>query len=271
VTTRSTSPATQVVTEEIGTGRLLARTCAAEWTRLWTVKATWWFLAAAAAMMVGLSAVAGFDAADSPASTHGDPAWSASSFTAMPAQVALLALVLTAVTSDYATGGIVPVLQWTPRRSVLFLARTVVAAGTATLLGVLLALAGALTAYAAARPVLTLPLDTGLEVLATVAFVFGAGTLLAVGLGFLLRKTAGALVCVILLILVLPVLLPQFGYEWLTSIADILPGTNALFLLLGEPEGRGLTETSSVITMLAWAFGALLLGWLRLVRADADQ
>lgn len=260
----------RVLSEEVATARLLARTCAAEWTRLWTVKATWWFAAAAAVTMVGLGAVAGFDAAGNP-SAEGDMAWSASRFTAMPAQFALLALVLTAVTSDYATGGIIPVLQWTPRRNVLFLARTVVAAGSATSIGVLLALASALVGFAAAHPVLSLPWAEAPGVLCTVGFVFAAGTLLAAGLGFLLRNTAGSLVTVFLLILVLPVLLPQFGYTWLTELADVLPGTNALFLLLGEPAGRGLTETSAVITMLVWAGGALLLGWLRLMRDDANQ
>ena len=251
--------------------RLFARTCAAEWSRLWTVKATWWFLAAAAGTMVGLGTVAGFDAGGSPETAKGDPAWGAAEFTAMPAQFALLALVLLAVTSDYATGGIVPALQWTPRRGVLFLARTLVAAGAATAAGVLFALVASVAGYLAARPVLTLPLDTGVGVLATVAFVFGCGTLLAAGLGFLLRNTAGSLVSVFLLVLVLPLLLPQFGYEWLTDVADRLPGTCALFLLVGEPTRPGITETSSVVTMLVWTSGTLLLGWLRLVREDANR
>lgn len=270
MTAQTTDPALHVVPDDVSTGRLFARTCAAEWTRLWTVKATWWFLAAAAVTMVGLGAVAGFDAGGDPAAAQGDPAWLAAKFTAMPAQFALLALVLMAVTSDYATGGIVPALQWTPRRGVLFLARTIVAAGTATGVGVLLALASALTGYLAARPVLRLPLDEGVDVLATVAFVFAAGTTLAAGLGFLLRNTAGALVTVFLLILVLPMLLPQFGYDWLTDVADLLPGTNALFLLFGEPTSRGMTEASAMITMLVWAGAAVVLGWLRLMRADAN-
>jgi hypothetical protein len=252
------------------TARILARTCAAEWTRLWTVKATWWFVAAAAAVMVGLGTVAGFDAGGDPDSAGGDPAWAAAEFTAMPAQFALLALVLLAVTSDYATGGIVPALQWTPRRGMLFLARCLVSAGTATAVGVLCALAASVAGYLAARPVLTLPAGDGVEVLGSVAFVFGTGTLLAAGLGFLLRSTAGALVSVFLLVLVLPLLLPQFGYDWLTAVADRLPGTCALFLLLGEPARPGITETTSIVTMLGWAVGALVLGWLRLVRTDAN-
>jgi len=269
VTARSTE-ATYVRSGDVSVARVLARTCAAEWTRLWTVKATWWFLAAAAVTTVGLGTVAGLDAAGNP-QAQGDSAWAAASFTAYPAQFALLGLVLVSVTSDYATGGVVPALQWTPRRTTLFLARTGVAAGAATILGVLLALASAMAGFAAAGSALLLPWDEGLEVLADVGFVFAAGTLLAAGLGFLLRNTAGALVSVFLVILVLPLLLPQFGYRWLTALADLLPGTNALFLLVGEPADRGITGASAMLTMLAWAGALLVLGWLRLLRDDANR
>lgn len=70
------------MTAEISSGRLFARTCAAEWTRLWTVKATWWFVAAAGVTMVGLGTVAGFDAGGEPAPAQRDSAWVASAFTA---------------------------------------------------------------------------------------------------------------------------------------------------------------------------------------------
>ncbi|HWG98185.1 MAG TPA: hypothetical protein VNV66_02430 [Pilimelia sp.] len=264
-----TTPTSRGEVGDVATARVFARACAAEWTRLWTVQATWWFLAAAAVVMVGLGAVAGLDAAADPAGARGAAAWEAAEVCAMPAQFALLALALVAVTSDYATGGIVPTLQWTPRRGILFLTRAVVTAGTATALGVALAFVSALVAFAAARPVLDLPWGEGLAVLGTVVFVFGAGTLLAVGLGFVLRNTAGALVAVFLLMLVLPLLLPQFGYRWMSALAELLPGSGAAFLLLGGVPG--MTRASSLLVMLCWAAGALLLGWLRLARDDANR
>jgi ABC-2 type transport system permease protein len=248
--------------------RVFARTCAAEWTRLWTVRTSWYFLAGAAVAMVGIGTLAGFDAAGSPNPPQGDPAWGIVSIAAMPAQFALLALALTAVTADYATGGIVPTLQWTPRRGTLFLARAIVAVGTATVLGVLLGAGCALAAHAAA-PMLTLPWDAGLDVLGTLALVFASGTALAVGLGFLLRNTAGGLVTVFLVMLLLPILLPQFGYEWMSWLASVLPGSGAAYLLLGEVPR--MTDASSVAVLLGWAGGALLLGWLRLTRNDANR
>jgi len=269
MTTLSTAPDAR--RERVPAGRLLVRTCSAEWSRLWSVKATWWSLAAAAVIMIGIAIMAGASAAGEAAPPYGDPAWLIAPVVVLPAQFAILALALMAVTSDYATGGIVPTLQWTPRRGVLFVARVLVAAGTATCAGILLAGGAGLAAWAAARPVLELPAGEGVEALSTVALVLAAETLLAVGLGFLLRSTAAVLVSVFLLLLVLPGLLPQLGYDWLTDLADLLPGTGALFLLTGEPQGRGLSDTSSALTMLVWAASALLLGWLRLLRDDVTR
>ncbi|SOD94431.1 hypothetical protein [Blastococcus haudaquaticus] len=252
---------------DISAGRVFARTCAAEWTRLWSVRAGRWFAAAAAVVMVGIGTIAGSEA--DPTAVRSEPAWMASTVTAMPAQFALLALALTVVTSDYATGGIVPTLQWTPRRTLLGLARTAVAMTAATGLAVLLALASALAAYLAAGQALDLPWNAGLDALGTVALVVAGGSALAVGLGFLLRSTAGALVAVFLLMLVLPFLLPVFGYSWMSAVAAVLPGSGAAFLLIGEVPG--MTTASSVTALLGWAGGALLLGWLRLARDDANR
>ena len=246
--------------------RVLARGCAAEWTRLWTVRTSWSFAAAAAVVTIGIGAVAGLEAEPG---GEAEAAWLASTVTAMPAQFALLAFALTAVTSDYATGGIVPTLQWTPRRGVLATARVMVVVGTVTALGVILALASAITAFVAARPALALPLDEGLDALGTVAFVVAAGSALAAGLGLLLRNTAAALVVAFLLMLVLPILLPQFDYSWTTWLAEVLPGTGAAFLLLGEVPG--MTTASSATVLLAWAGAAVVLGSLRLLRDDANR
>ncbi|MCZ2859199.1 hypothetical protein [Blastococcus sp. VKM Ac-2987] len=263
----TTSSPARAVGGDVPTVQLFARTLSAEWARLWTVRATWWFLLAGTVVMVGIGTIAGLESRGE--ATGGDPAWLVASLATMPAQFALLALALTAVTSDYATGGIVPTLQWTPRRSVLFLARAVVSVATATTLGVLLGVASSAAAWVAGTPGLALPVDEGVDVLATVALVLAAGTSLAVGLGFLLRNTAGGLIAVFLLMLVLPLFLPQFGYEWLTSFAQALPGSGAAFLLLQELEG--MTRASAVTVLLAWAGGALLLGGLRLLRQDANR
>lgn len=261
------TPERNAVRGEVSNARVFLRTCSAEWTRLWSVRSSWWFLTAATVVMVGLGTALGFEAAADPVELHGEPAWTTAQYIAMPAQFALLGLALTAVTSDYSTGGIVPVLQWTPRHPVLFAARTLVTVAAATSLGVLLATVSAVAAFTTGGPAFTLRANDGLDMAATVGFVFAAGTIIAVGLGFLFRNTAGTLIGVFLLILVLPLLLPLFG-DWMSTVAEALPGSGAIFLLFGDLPG--MTKQSSVITLLAWAAGAVLVGWLRLLRDDAQ-
>jgi ABC-2 type transport system permease protein len=88
---QSTTSDTHGAVDDVPTGRVSARTCAAEWTRLWTVKATWWFLVAATVVLVGLGIALGFEAAADPVRLQGEPAWQTAQYIAMPAQFALLA------------------------------------------------------------------------------------------------------------------------------------------------------------------------------------
>ena len=69
------------------------------------------------------------------------------------------------------------------------------------------------------------------------------------GIGTLLRSTAGALTSVFLLMLGLPVLLPGFTVRWLTAFAERLPGY-ATAALLEAMEIKQLTMWTTV-TVLA--------------------
>lgn len=253
-----------------GTATVFARACRAEWTRLWTVRATWWFLAAAAVTTIGIGAALGLDSATGPQANEVPefPGWLAGGISAVPAQFALLALVLLAVTADYGTGGIVPALQWTPRRGVLLTARVLVTVTVATVIGVLLAAGSGLAAHLA-WPILRMPLDEGATILGWIALVYACGTAMTVGLGFLFRSTAGGMVTMFLVMLVLPMLLPAFGFDWMTRLAELLPGTGVVYLLLGE--GIDITRTWAIGLLVVWAVAALLLGGLRFLRTDADR
>ena len=223
--------------------------------------------------MVGLGLIAGNDAAGDVVPPVGEPAWVAPSIAALPdpARPARSG----AHRRHRPTtppAGIVPTLQWTPRRTTLFLARVVVVVGTATVLGMLLAIACGAAAFSMASDILVLPLDEGLDVVGTVGIVFAAGR----GAGRGARASCSAApparsISVFLLVLLLPLVLPQFPYEWMLDLASALPGTGAMFLLTGESIGEDMTRASAIVTMVAWAVGALALGWLRLVRDDANR
>ena len=98
-----------------------------------------------------------------------------------------------------------------------------------------------------------------------------AGALLAVGLALVLRSTAGGLVTVIALVLVLPPLMAQLPYDWAVTLSSLMPGSSALFLIFGEGPSDDMTTTSTRLTLAAWGLTALLAGGWRLMRTDANR
>lgn len=255
----------------MSTTAVLARTSRAEWSRIWTVRSSWIFALVTAAAVVGLGTLIGYDVSHGVEGVpEGETAWDGGQSTAMFALFGVLALSVVTTTADHGTGGIVPTLQWTPRRGVLLVARTAVIAVTTTLIGVLL-VAAASTMIWSFVPDAGLPVGDGAEVLGGLAFVFGTGALLAVGVGLALRSTAGGMVSVVGLVLVLPMLFAQLPYDWATEVSAAMPGSNALFLIFGEGPSEDMTVTSSRVILAVWAGAALVAGAWRLLRADADR
>ena len=255
----------------MSTATVLARTGRAEWTRIWSVRSSWILGLVTAVAVVGLGTILGADAADDPSGLSADTtAWDGGQLTGMFALFGILAMAVVTSTADHGTGGIVPSLQWTPRRGVLTAARVGVIVATTTLLGVLLAAAASVVVWAFI-PRLGLPTGDGAEVLGGLAFVYATGALLGVGLGLLLRSTAGGLVTVIALVLVLPPLLGNLPFDWAVDIAVLLPGSNVIFLIFGEGPGDDMTVTSARLTLAAWALAAMAAGAWRLIRSDANR
>jgi ABC-2 type transport system permease protein len=254
-----------------GTPATLARTGRAEWSRIWSVRSSWVFALLTAVAVLGLGTLVGIDAADDPSGPPADAtAWDGARPSAMFALFGMLALAVVASTADHATGAIVPTLQWTPRRGVLLAARSTVVVVTTTLLGVLL-VGAASVAVRALVPGIGLPADEGVDTLGGLALVLACCALLAVGLGLALRSTAGGLVTVIALVLVLPPLLANLPFAWAVDLSALLPGSNALFLIFGEGPRDDMTVTSSRLLLAAWGLAALLAGGWRLMRTDANR
>ena len=232
---------------------------AAEWTRLWSVRSTWWALLGALAIGVGMGATFGFD-------TQGDgvPVWVGGEFTTVVVQFPLLVMVLLQVTAEYATGAIRSSLQCVPRRGVLLTARTGVAVIVATVAGVLTILVTDLTAWLwVGGELMSVELAASL---ADVAVVIGAGGLITAGLATVLRSTAGTLTSVFLLMLVLPMILPEFGVAWLAAIGEHMPGMAiALLEAMQFEDGPG----GIVVVLITWILGTTAAGAWLFARRDA--
>lgn len=255
----------------MSTATVLARTGRAEWSRIWSVRASWILALVTTAAVVGLGALIGNATANDPSGAPTDSsAWDGGQPTAMFALFGILALSVITATADHGTGAIVPTLQWTPRRGLLLAGRTGVIVSTATLLGVLLVGVASIVFWLFV-PEVGLPAGAGATFLGGVAFVYATGALLAVGLGLVLRSTAGALVSVFALVLVLPILLGNLPFDWAVTLSSLMPGSGAIFLIVGDGPSDDMTVTSARLTMAAWAVAALVAGGLRLMRSDANR
>ena len=171
---------------------------AAEWTKLWSVRSTWWCLFGAAAVMAAVCAqLAVSHVYDN---THPDrqhPGVVSAGEVAISAvglvQVVMVAVAMTAITSEYSTGLIRSTLLWTPVRRRMLLAKAVVLVPVMFSVGTVLGLLGA----GVASPLLgrwgTFPVPGVLAdamAIGTYAAMAGVFTL---GIGAVLRSAVGTL------------------------------------------------------------------------------
>ena len=249
----------------------LARVATAEWGRIWSVRSSWILSAVTAAAVIGFGGLVGSSTPDDLSTvTPGSTAWDGGQPSALLALFGVLALAAVTATADYGNGAILTTLQWTPRRVLVLVARSGVVVLTLTVLATAL-VAGAGLAVRAFLPALPLTPADAVEVLGGLAVMFAFGALMSVGFGFLLRSTAGTLVTVIALVLVLPMLFAQLGHTWATEVSAHLPGSSALYLVFGEGPADDMTVTSARTTLAVWALGAIAAGGARLLLTDADR
>jgi hypothetical protein len=227
-------------------GRTATNLLASEWTKIRSVRSTYWTLIAAAAATIGLSAiicavfVAQYDHL-TPQDKAGFDAASASLAGGILGQFAIAVLGVLVITGEYASGMIRTTFAAVPRRL------TVLAAKVAVFGGLTLAATttACFTAFFIGQAILSAK-DIGVSIAAPHALRTVVGTalyltilgLLSLGLGALVRKTAGALSAVVGILFVLPVL-ANFLPSSLEAVEKYLP-SNAGQVIIG---GAGGTDT----------------------------
>ena len=235
-----------------------------EWSKLRSVRATWWCTALYLVVVGGTGWLAA-------ASTDTAPDAGVAISTALTGfgvgQFVLVVLGVLAVTSEFSSGMALVSLTAVPRRGRLLVAKTlVVAAWCALLTLVLVAVCGL-----AAQTLITVPGGVALQapdVLRALGLQVGAAALvgvLAVGLGSVLRSTAGALGAGLALVLVLPPALALAGGTWPERLSRALPA-----LRVGEDAFLAAATTWQVGmgVIAAWAVVAWVVGAILLQRRD---
>jgi ABC-2 type transport system permease protein len=246
----------------------LAGTIASEWTKLWSVRSTWWCLAGAATLMVLFAAAMSYP----PEQTAGIPRSRLLLLVHEPAigalvlaQFALIALAVLVITAEYATGSIRSTLLWDPRRGRVLLAKVAVLALVMLVAGTAIAALGAAAADLSAG-------DYGVFVLSDVAVAsaraglyLSIAAVFAVGIGTAIRSTAGALTTVFLMLLLMPYVLSLPKSELLKTIAHYLPGFPGMkFVGMADflgIDGLPYGPVGGLVIFLAWTAAAALIGY----------
>lgn len=244
-----------------GTLVVLRRALAAERIRLTSLRSTWGGLLAATALMAFFAIVPALE------DGAGMPIWLPGELGMVFAQFALYVPALLMVTADHGSGSIHPTLLSVPRRVVLGVARLVVAVLATTTVAVLLAGLADATAWLIIGSEAVVVTGDVLASIGAVAAAVATGTVVVVGVAYVLRSTAGTVTFAFLSLLVLPALLPEFG-RWARLVGEAMPGaaTMSLFEVFGEPL---LDADRAAIQALVWVVVAGGLGITSLVRRDA--
>jgi len=247
----------------------IGATVRAEWIKFWTVRSTSWSVGAMFVLGAGLTTlVCALVARDLAAGTTGEPVGAFVTWGLVIAQVTAVVLGALMVTSEYGTGLVRATLAATPRRGAVLAAKAVVLTGTLFVAGTLTAVAGYLGGnWFLDREGIGLALtDDGVlrSLLGSGLYMAGL-SLLAAGVGLLVRHTAAALSIVLGLVFVvgnLVMVLPGAWGEWATKL---MPGNAGS--AIASPESFNpllldpwvgfavfLAEVAAVLTLAAVAF-----------------
>jgi ABC-type transport system involved in multi-copper enzyme maturation permease subunit len=152
------------------------------------------------------------------------------------AQLAISVLGVMVITSEYVTGSIRTTFTAAPQRWLVLAAKAVVFGGVTAAVGIVSSLA----TFAVGQRILA---TKGLEVQSidpdVIRGVIGAGLylavvgLLALGLGTLIRRTAGAIAVMVAVMFILPGVVGALPSSWQTTITGYLP-SNAGQAIIGH-------------------------------------
>ncbi len=248
-------------------GPRLGRLVRSEWTKLRSLRSTWWTLALAALTGFGFAVAV---AASTRAGDLSADALGADDVALVLGGTGVAALVLGVLgalqmSSEYASGTISVSLTAVPRRRPLLAAKAAVLVAVVAPLSLAVS-AGALLigdAIIAGGLAFSWPAVLGNTAYLTAVAVLG------LGLATLTRSTAMAIAVLVSVVFVLPPLLPLLPWGWVESLADFLPGAAQESLTSTVPGTAPLGDVAAIRTLAAWILVPLTAGAVLLTRRDA--
>ncbi|POM24033.1 ABC-2 family transporter protein [Actinomadura rubteroloni] len=229
-----------------------ANVVVSEWTKIRTVPSTFWTLLSGALVVIGFSALWSWAfVASYHQMTEADRA---SVSPTSPMQIAFYfgmvifgVLGVLVITGEYGSGMIRTALTAMPRRPEYLAAKAVVVGGVVFAVGVLVSFAS----FFVSQPILSVHgFDGSLGEHGVLRAVFGGGlflaliALMALGIGVIVRHTAGAVVTVFVVLFVLGIVGGFLPGSWGATLSEYLPSNAG---------GAILSPTRQAGTLAPWA------------------
>jgi hypothetical protein len=247
-----------------------------EWLKLRSVRSTWWTLLVFAAGMIGLAILVMSHqhwVTMSPSDRASfDPTNNSYAGLAI-GQLALGVLGVLAVTSEFSSGMIRATFAAAPRRPLVLAAKAAVVAAVTLVAGEILAF----VAFGLGEAVLKSPAPhASLGQPGVLRAVLMAGVypaliaLIGLGLGALIRHTAGAISAVVGVLFVLPLILVPLGTSVQNTAGQFMPmliAENSLTAV--KPVAHSLSPGVGFALLCGYAAAALAAGGWALARRDA--
>ena len=257
-------------------GLTFPRAVRSEWLKLRTLRSTWITYAVALLLALGVGALVSFGHGQE---VHNHPdrqeLFDPVIFTqagVFLAQLAIGVMGVLSVTGEYATGMIRASMTAVPKRTPVLLAKVVVFA----LVTVAVSLIMTFGAFFIGQAILaqwnmngSLSSPGAVRGLLGGAYYLTIIGLIGLGLGFLIRNTAGAIASVVGLVFVLPIIVNFLPSSWSEHMGKFLPSNIAGHLIetVGTSDSA-LTRPVAVAVLAAYALIAIVLGWVILKRKD---
>ena len=247
-----------------------------EWLKLRSVRSTAWIMLVFAAGLISLAVLVmrhqDWATMSAPNRASFDP--TNNSFTGLTiGQLAFGVLGVLVITSEFSSGMIRATFAAVPRRPLLLAAKAAVLAAVTLVVGEILAFA----AFAVGEAVLRSPAPHAtLGQPGVLRAVLMAGAypaliaLIALGLGAVIRHTAGAISAVVGILFVLPLILLPLGTSIQNSVGQFMPMLIAEnSLTAAKPVTHSLSPALGFGMLCVYALGALIVGGVVLARRDA--
>jgi ABC-2 type transport system permease protein len=243
---------------------------ASEWTKLRSVRSTLWTLLITASTAVGGSGTFAFASAGQP-STPFDPV--TGTFIAWVEYPVLAVGVLGAlsITNEYASGQIRTTFTAVPQRHAVLVAKAAVLGGLVLVVGELLAfMSFAVTdvVLAAHHRAVGLGEAGVLRSVLAAGVIMASVALLGLGLGVVVRQTAGAIIALpgVLYVPLMVLILPS---PWNHEVGRFGMLAAAYQLVSPEPHDTMLPLPAALVVLLAWPAVALVVAGVLVSRRDA--